>query len=76
MKSFIGYLNWGNIGKIYTWIAYTFVRYDHLVLKIIPFFENYKIVRVKLQDYLDLDLDFKKVADLMRTKDHLTTLGL
>jgi hypothetical protein len=62
-----------------------------LVLKIIPFFDKYKIiitcltfaldrskarvqtmVGVKLQDYLD----FKKVAELMRTKDHLTTSGL
>jgi hypothetical protein len=34
--------------------------------------DKYKIVGVKLQDYLD----FKKVADLMRTKDHLTTLLL
>ena len=32
----------------------------------------YKIIGVKLQDYLD----FKKVAELMRTKDHLTTSGL
>ena len=72
MKSFIGYLNCGDISKNSTWIDYTVVRFDDLVLKIFPFFDKYKIVGVKLQDYLD----FKKVADLMRTKDHLTTLGL
>ena len=72
MKSFIDYLNCGNISKNSTWIDYTCVRYDDLVLKIIPFFDKYKIVGVKLQDYLD----FKKVADLMKTKYHLTTLGL
>lgn len=72
MKSFIDYLNCGNISKNSTWIDYTVVRYDDLVLKINPFFDKYKIVGVKLQDYLD----FKKVAELMRTKEHLTTLGL
>ena len=45
--------------KNFTWIDYTVVRYDDLVLKIIPFFDKYKIVGVKLQDYLD----FKKVAE-------------
>ena len=71
MKSFIDYLNCGSISKSSTWIDFTVIRYDDLVLKIIPFFDKYKIVGVKLQDYLD----FKKVADLMRTKDHLTKLG-
>ena len=41
------------------------------IFKIIPFFDKYKIIGVKLQDYLD----FKRVAELMKTKDHLTTLG-
>ena len=72
MTSLIDYLNCGNISKNSTWIDYTVVRYDDLVLKIIPFFDKYKIVGVKLQDYLD----FKKVADLMKTKYHSTTLGL
>lgn len=75
MTSFIDFLNCGNINKNSTWIDYTVVRYDDLVLKIIPFFDKYKIVGVKLQDYLD----FKKVAvaeRLIRTKEHLTTLGL
>ena len=70
MKSFIGYLNCGDISKNSTWIDYTVVRYDDLILKIIPFFDKYKIVGIKLQDYLD----FKKVADLMKTKYYLTTL--
>jgi len=43
-----------------------------MVLKFLPFFDKYQIVGVKLQDYLDL----KKVAELIKTKDHLTTLGL
>ena len=72
MESLIDYLNCGNISKNSTWIDYTVNRYDDLVLKIIPFFEKYKIIGVKLQDFQD----FKKVAELMKTKDHLTTSGL
>ena len=40
MKSFIDYLNCGNISKNSTWIDYTVVRYDDLVLKIIPIFAS------------------------------------
>ena len=69
MKSFIDYFNWGSISKNSTCIDYTVVKQEDLVLKIIPFFDKYKIVHVKLQDYID----FKKVAELIRTKDHLTT---
>ncbi len=72
MKSFIDYFNCGSISKNSTWIDYTVVKQEDLVLKIIPFFDKYKIVGVKLQDYID----FKKVAELIRTKDHLTTSGL
>jgi hypothetical protein len=43
-----------------------------LIFKIVPFFDKYKIIGVKLQDYLD----FKRVSELMKTKEHLTTLGL
>ena len=72
MKSFIDYFNCGSISKKCSRIDYTVVKQEDLIFKIIPFFDKYKIVGVKFQDYLD----FKKVADLMRTKDHLTTLGL
>jgi hypothetical protein len=72
MKSFIDYLDCGVISKNSTWIDYTVISYNDLIFKIIPFFDKYKIIGVKLQDYLD----FKRVAELMKTKDHLTTLGL
>jgi hypothetical protein len=72
MKSFIDYLDCGAISKNSTWIDYTVVSYNDLIFKIVPFFDKYKIIGVKLQDYLD----FKRVAELMKTKDHLTTLGL
>jgi hypothetical protein len=72
MKNFIDYFNCGSISKNSTWIDYTVVKQEDLVFKIIPFFDKYQIVGVKLQDYID----FKKVAELIRTKDHLTTSGL
>jgi hypothetical protein len=74
MKNFMDYFNCGYISQNTTWIDYTVVIYDDLILKIIPFFDKYNIVGVKLQDYLDLNL--KKVAELIKPKDHLTTLGL
>lgn len=50
MKSFIDYCEKSNS----SWIDYTVVKYEDLALKIIPFFDNYKIIGVKLQDYIDL----------------------
>lgn len=56
MKNFIDYFNCGYINKNSTWIDYTFVKHEDLSLKIIPFFDNYKIIGVKLQDYIDLKI--------------------
>jgi hypothetical protein len=72
MKSFMEYLNCGYISKNSTWIDFTVIKNEDLFFKIIPFFDKYKIIGVKFQDYLD----FKRVAELMKTKDHLTTIGL
>jgi len=43
-----------------------------IVNKIIPFFNEYPILGVKSLDFAD----FKKVAELMETKQHLTSEGL
>jgi LAGLIDADG endonuclease len=72
MKSFIDYFNCGNLNKNSTWLDYNVVKQEDLVFKFIPFFEKYKIIGVKLQDFKDL----KRVAELIRTKDHLTKSGL
>lgn len=71
MKSLIDYFNCGSINKNSTWIDYTVIKQEDLFFKIIPFFEKYKIVGVKFQDFMD----FKKVAELIKTKDHLTISG-
>lgn len=53
MKSFIDYFNCGSISKKCSRIDYTVVKQEDLIFKIIPFFDKYKIVGVKLQDYID-----------------------
>lgn len=40
--------------------------------KIIPFFNKYPVLGVKQKDFLD----FKRVAELISNKAHLTLLGL
>ena len=40
--------------------------------KVIPFFDKYKIVGIKFEDYQD----WTKVAELMKNKAHLTSEGL
>ncbi len=72
MKNFIDYFNCGYISKNSTWIDFIVVKHEDLILKILPNFDKYPIVGVKLQDYID----FKKIAELIRTKDHLTISGL
>jgi LAGLIDADG endonuclease len=47
-------------------------NYFLIVNKIIPFFNEYPILGVKSLDFAD----FKKVAELMETKQHLTSDGL
>lgn len=47
-------------------------NYFFIVNKIIPFFNEYPILGVKSSDFAD----FKKVAELMETKQHLTSEGL
>ena len=53
MTCFIDYFNCGFISKNSSWIDYTVVKQEDLLLKIIPFFEKHKIVGNKHQDYID-----------------------
>jgi hypothetical protein len=51
---------------------FTLTKFSCFTENIIPFFDKYKIIGVKSQDYQDL----KKVALLMQNKAHLTAKGL
>lgn len=49
-------------------VEFIVTKYSDLTEKVIPFFEKYKIKGVKSRDFED----FKKVAELMKAKVHLT----
>ncbi len=51
---------------------FSLTKFSFFTKNIIPFFDKYKIVGVKSQDYQYL----KKVALLMQNKAHLTAKGL
>jgi hypothetical protein len=74
IKSFTKYLDCGNYIEYskHNFVRFVVTRYSDITEKIIPFFDKYKIVGVKSQDYEDL----KKVVDIMKVKGHLTAEGL
>lgn len=62
-------------GKIYKYrktVNFVITKYNDLNEKIIPFFDKYKIVGVKFEDFSY----FKQVLEIMINKDHLTPEGL
>jgi hypothetical protein len=73
MSKFVEYLNCGRIYEASTRneIYFLVSVYSDIVEKIIPLFKEYPLIGKK-KDYLD----FFKVAELMKTKKHLTDEGL
>jgi hypothetical protein len=71
LKSFYEYLGCGYYYERPNRFAGDFIvtKYADLTAKIIPFFNNYPLVGAKRQDYLC------QVAELMKTKAHLTASG-
>ena len=74
MKQIIIYLE---CGEYYSYKGYDFgdfcvSKFSNITEKIIPFFDKYKIIGIKYQDYLD----FEKVIKLIGDGDHLTTEDL
>ena len=47
-------------------------KFSDLTCKVIPFFSKYPIVGVKLQDFQD----WCRVAEIIKSKNHLTSNGL
>ena len=62
----------GHVYKSRDVVELKITKFEHLVEKVIPFFEKYPIGGQKLLDYLD----FFKVIKLMKNKAHLTEKGL
>ena len=81
IKSFISYLGCGRYKDRYKLRSrssevnagnYIVTRFVDHIEKIIPFFDQYPIIGVKSLNYAD----FKKVAEIIKTGDHLSQEGL
>lgn len=70
MESLISYLGCGYyvVRDDKDFGEFVVTKFSDITEKIIPFFDKHKIIGVKSQDYHD----FKKVAELMKNKAHLT----
>lgn len=74
-NKFIDYLGCGKIEKVSTRpneVRFVVYKFSDILNKIIPFFQNYPLQGIKLQDFCD----FCKIANIMEKKDHLTLEGL
>ena len=67
--SFIYYLNCGTVNKNKDICVFRVTKFDDIVNKIIPLFNNNLILGVKAEDFND----FCKVAEMMKKKEHLGT---
>nr|QCW06885.1 hypothetical protein [Drechslerella brochopaga] len=74
MTSFITYFGCGKIEKDFRGpkLYYSVYKFAENYEIIIPFFKKYNILGVKSEDFAD----WCKVAELIKTKDHLTSSGL
>ena len=74
LESFAAFFNCGYVTNYKNRLICEFIvtKIDHILEHIIPFFEKYQIKGVKYLDFLD----FCKVAQLMKNKQHLTKDGL
>jgi hypothetical protein len=66
-------LGYGSVNKhSQNAVVFRATKFSDIMECLIPFFDKYKIIGVKSEDYQD----FKKVAQLMEKKAHLTIEGL
>lgn len=74
MESFIPYFNCGKLKKDsrHSVLYFTVSNFMHLIEKIVPFFQEHKILGVKSLDFED----WCKAAEIIKTKSHLTTEGI
>ena len=72
MRSLVDYLGCGNIYIDKSAIEYRVTKFSDLTDKILPLFTKYPIQGTKRLDYTD----FVSVAELIKSKKHLTEEGL
>jgi hypothetical protein len=70
----VEYIGCGNYYKRLNGLSCAFIvtKLDDITEKVIPLYTKYSLLGSKNQDYLD----FKRVAELMNEKAHLTAEGL
>lgn len=76
MKCFISFLGGGFIKERTSISEFVIVKLSLITEKLIPLFQKYPIIGIKNEDFLDLDLDFCKIAELMSSNAHKTPEGL
>ena len=72
MERLISYLGCGYISERGDIVDFHVTKFTDITNNIIPFFEKYPVIGVKLDNYKD----FCKVAELVSDKKHLTVEGL
>lgn len=74
IESMIDYLNCGKSYELLSRneIYFHVMKFSDIIEKIIPIFNDYPLIGVKKKDYLD----FVKVAELIKSKEHLTKEGI
>ena len=73
MRSFIEYLGCGRLEEYHQdSVQFSVTKFSDIHENIIPFFDKHPILGSKLLDYAD----FRKVAEIMKVKGHLTIEGL
>jgi hypothetical protein len=72
MRSLVDYFGCGNVYFYKEIVEFKITKFSDLHDKVIPFFHNFPIQGVKRLNYLD----WCKVAELMKNRDHLTEEGL
>jgi len=71
VNKFVSIFQGGFIYKSKNYISYSVSKFEDIYDKLIPFFNQYKIIGVKLLDFQD----FCKAAELINKKAHLTLDG-
>jgi len=71
LKSFIDLFDCGHIYFYLNYIEFKCQSFKDYYEKILPFFNKYTILGVKAQDFED----WKKVAEMIKSKEHLTNEG-
>jgi NADH:ubiquinone oxidoreductase subunit K len=74
LENFVGFFGCGYVAKYKNRLVCEFIvtRIDDIINKIIPFFEEHKIIGSKYSNFLD----FKRAALIIKNKDHLKQDGI